>query len=355
MTAETRAAGPSRPPSTSHVAGLRCRRCGRPEPLGARLRLYRPASDRWRSYTTLPSHALTLTRETVATRPAGIWRYLELLPVETAPRRGLAVGGTALVAADRLAATLGIGRLWLKDDSRNPTLSFKDRVVALAAARAVEFGFDTLACASTGNLAGATAAAAAALGLRSVIFIPADLEPAKVAHALAYGATVVPVRRHLRRGQSPLARDRRRVPVGVRERERAALLRGGQQDARVRDRRAAGLAAARRDRGAARFGLALRQGRKGGRRSWSRSGSWSPGRSASSAARPRAARPIASAFGAGAATVIGRFASRTRSSSRSRSATRPTARTRSSWRAPAAGRIEAVPDEATAARHPARR
>jgi threonine synthase len=130
----------------------------------------------------------------VATRPAGIWRYLELLPVETAPRRGLAVGGTALVAADRLAATLGIGRLWLKDDSRNPTLSFKDRVVALAAARAVEFGFDTLACASTGNLAGATAAAAAALGLRSVIFIPTDLEPAKVAHALAYGATVVPVR-----------------------------------------------------------------------------------------------------------------------------------------------------------------
>jgi threonine synthase len=86
---------------------------------------------------------------------------------------------------------MGLNRLWLKDDTRNPTLSFKDRVVAVAAARAVEFGFDTLACASTGNLAGATAAAAAALGLRAFVFVPADLEPAKIEHALAYGATLV--------------------------------------------------------------------------------------------------------------------------------------------------------------------
>ena len=83
--------------------------------------------------------------------------------------------------------------LHLKDDTRNPTLSFKDRVVAVATARAVEFGFDTLACASTGNLAGATAAAAAAAGLRAFVFVPADLEPAKVEHALSYGATVVRV------------------------------------------------------------------------------------------------------------------------------------------------------------------
>jgi threonine synthase len=104
------------------------------------------------------------------------------------------VGSSPLLPATRLGSTIGLDRLWLKDDTRNPTLSFKDRVVALAAARAVEFGFDTLACASTGNLAGATAAAAAALGLRAFVFVPADLEPAKIDHALAYGATVVPVR-----------------------------------------------------------------------------------------------------------------------------------------------------------------
>jgi threonine synthase len=104
------------------------------------------------------------------------------------------VGSSPLLAAERLGQSLGIDRLWLKDDTRNPTLSFKDRVVAVAAARAVEFGFDTLACASTGNLAGATAAAAAALGLRAFVFVPVDLEPAKIDHALAYGATVVPVR-----------------------------------------------------------------------------------------------------------------------------------------------------------------
>ena len=88
---------------------------------------------------------------------------------------------------------MAIDRLWLKDDTRNPTLSFKDRAVAIAATRATEFGLEALACASTGNLAGATAAAAAAIGLPAYVFIPADLEPAKIDHALAYGATVVPI------------------------------------------------------------------------------------------------------------------------------------------------------------------
>jgi len=92
-----------------------------------------------------------------------------------------------------LAPVLGLDQLWIKDDSRNPSLSFKDRAVAVAAARATEFGVPALACASTGNLAGATAAAAAAVGLPAYVFIPADLEPAKVDHALAYGATVVAV------------------------------------------------------------------------------------------------------------------------------------------------------------------
>jgi threonine synthase len=138
----------------------------------------------------------TLTPAVIAARAPGMWRYLELLPVERAPERGLAVGSTALVRADRLARDLDLGTrttLHLKDDTRNPTLSFKDRVVGIAAARAVEFGFDTLACASTGNLAGATAAAAAALGLKAFVFVPADLEPEKIEHALSYGATVVRV------------------------------------------------------------------------------------------------------------------------------------------------------------------
>jgi threonine synthase len=179
----------------SHIRGLRCRACGRPEELGPSfvcVACFGPLEVEY-------DHDVArerLTRDAIAARAPGIWRYLELLPVAAPPERGLAVGSTALVRADRLARDLGLGigtTLHLKDDTRNPTLSFKDRVVAVATARAVEFGFDTLACASTGNLAGATAAAAAAVGLRAFVFVPADLEPAKIEHALAYGATVVRV------------------------------------------------------------------------------------------------------------------------------------------------------------------
>jgi threonine synthase len=134
-----------------------------------------------------------LTRAELDARPATIWRFAELLPVAASPDRGLRVGISPLTPAPRLAQRLGLRRLWIKDDSRNPTLSFKDRVVGVAAARAVEFGFTTLACASTGNLSASVAGAAAALGLRAVVFIPADLEAAKVAQARALGATVVPV------------------------------------------------------------------------------------------------------------------------------------------------------------------
>ena len=123
---------------------------------------------------------------------AGIWRYLELLPVDAPPARSLPVGSTPLLRRPP-GPVLGVERLWIKDDTRNPSLSFKDRPAAIAAARAVDFGVPALACASTGNLAGATAAAAAAVGLPAYVFIPADLETAKVDHALAYGATVVPI------------------------------------------------------------------------------------------------------------------------------------------------------------------
>jgi threonine synthase len=180
------------PATSDHVVGLRCRACGTPAEMGPNfvcLACFGPLEVVY----DLDVARRSLTRASIAARPAGIWRYLELLPVSSVPVRGLAVGSTALVPADRLGAALGVDRLWLKDDTRNPTLSFKDRPVALAAARAVEFGFDTLACASTGNLAGATAAAAAAVGMRSFVFVPADLEPAKVEHALGYGATVVRV------------------------------------------------------------------------------------------------------------------------------------------------------------------
>jgi threonine synthase len=191
MAIETLSA-PADPTKRSRIVGLRCRNCQRLEPTGLSYvcpACFGPLEVDY-DYGFV---AQTLTREGVAARRPGIWRYAELLPVETPPTRGLPVGSTPLTAADRLAPLLGLDQLWIKDDTRNPSLSFKDRGVAIAAAKAVEFGLEALACASTGNLAGATAAAAAALGLPAYVFIPADLEPAKVDHALAYGATVVPI------------------------------------------------------------------------------------------------------------------------------------------------------------------
>lgn len=184
---------PTAPSSApARIVGLRCRGCGRAEPIGLSYvcpACFGPLEVEY-DYGVAGA---TLTRAAIAGRAPGIWRYLELLPVDAVPARGLPVGSTPLVAADRLGPVLGLDRLWIKDDTRNPSLSFKDRAVAVAAARAVGFGVEALACASTGNLAGATAAAAAALGIPAYVFVPADLEPAKVDHALAYGATVVPI------------------------------------------------------------------------------------------------------------------------------------------------------------------
>jgi threonine synthase len=176
----------------SHTIGLRCRACSTPVETGPYYVCPRCFGQLEVVYDE-ETVASTLSREAVASRTPGIWRYLELLPVEEVPQRGLLVGSTPLVRADRLGEHLGFDRLWIKNDSLNPTLSFKDRVVAVATARALEFGFDTLACASTGNLAGSVAAAAAAVGMRSYVFVPADIEPAKIRQALAYGATLVPV------------------------------------------------------------------------------------------------------------------------------------------------------------------
>jgi threonine synthase len=183
---------PAPPTERPRVVGLRCRNCGADQPIGLSYvcpSCFGPLEVEY-DYAVA---GLTLTSEAIAKRAPGIWRYAELLPVETPPTRGLPVGSTPLLAAERLAPVLGLDQLWIKDDTRNPSLSFKDRAVAVASAQAVAFGVEALACASTGNLAGATAAAAAVLGLPAYVFIPADLEQEKVAHALAYGATVVPI------------------------------------------------------------------------------------------------------------------------------------------------------------------
>jgi threonine synthase len=176
----------------SRITGMACRNCGLQQAIAAAYvcpACFGPLEVTY-DYDVI---ARTLTRDAIASRAPGIWRYLELLPVETPPARSLSVGSTPLIAADRLAPVLGVEQLWIKDDTRNPSLSFKDRPAAIAAGRAIDFGVPALACASTGNLAGATAAAAAAVGLPSYVFIPADLETAKVEHALSYGATVVPI------------------------------------------------------------------------------------------------------------------------------------------------------------------
>src|SRR5829696_1570821 len=143
-----------------------------------------------------PELMKAVTREQIEAGPQNIWRYAGLLPVgqDPADRVSLDPGLTPLVRADRLAAELGLtGGLWVKDDSANPTHSFKDRVVSLAATAARGLGYTKIACASTGNLANSVAAHAARAGLPSVVFIPSDLEPGKVVQSAVYGQTLVAV------------------------------------------------------------------------------------------------------------------------------------------------------------------
>lgn len=136
-----------------------------------------------------------LSRDLIERRPKSLWRYRELLPIEGEPRTGLHSGFTPLVRADRLARRLGVSELYVKDDSVNhPTFSYKDRVVSVAATRAVELGFPVFACASTGNLANSVSAHAARLGLACSVFIPDDLEPGKVAGSRVYGPRIIAVR-----------------------------------------------------------------------------------------------------------------------------------------------------------------
>ena len=134
-----------------------------------------------------------VTRERIEGGPKSIWRYIDLLPVDGEFVVDLGVGFTPLVRADNLARRLGMRELWIKNDTHNPTWSFKDRVVAVASSRARQFEFDTLACASTGNLANSVAAHAARAGLRAVVFIPHDLEVGKIVGSAVYRPTIIAV------------------------------------------------------------------------------------------------------------------------------------------------------------------
>jgi threonine synthase len=138
--------------------------------------------------------AISLTREAIARRPKNLWRYRELLPITGEPRTGFHSGFTPLVRCHRLAERLGVRELYIKDDSVNhPTLSYKDRVVSVAATRAVELGLDVLACASTGNLANSVAAHASRLGLECCVFIPDNLETGKVLGSAIFGPTILAI------------------------------------------------------------------------------------------------------------------------------------------------------------------
>ncbi len=177
----------------SYVKGLRCRECGR-------------------EYTKAPIHVCefcfgpleitydydeikkVLSRDVIEKRPHNIWRYAELLPLDNSPSLGWHVGFTPLLRADNLARTLGVREIYIKNDSVcYPTLSFKDRVVSVALSKAKEFGYKTVACASTGNLANAVAALSSAGKLESYIFIPNDLEQAKVIGTTVYGANLIEI------------------------------------------------------------------------------------------------------------------------------------------------------------------
>src|SRR3954465_6919136 len=171
---------------------LKCKECGATYALEARYVCDRCFGPLEVAYAA-PADDPEAIRRRVQAGPHTLWRYIDFLPLERTPRAALPTGWTPLVRADRLPPRLGIRELWIKNETANPTHSFKDRVVSVALARALELGFDTVACASTGNLAGAVAAHAAAAGLPAYVFIPADLEPEKILSAGAYGARIVGV------------------------------------------------------------------------------------------------------------------------------------------------------------------
>jgi threonine synthase len=175
------------------VLGLKCRLCGKLYPQEA-LNFCTEDFGPLEVVYDYDAIGARLTRQTIASRHRTMWRYRELLPIDGEPTVGLHVGCTPLIRADRLARALGMAELYIKNDAVNhPTLSFKDRVVAVALSKAVELGYQTVGCASTGNLAGSVAANAAAAGLEAYVLIPDNLEAGKVLGASIYGAKVIAI------------------------------------------------------------------------------------------------------------------------------------------------------------------
>lgn len=177
----------------SFVKSLKCRECGREYEKGA-LYVCEYCFGSLEAHYDYDAIKKVLTREKIQAGPKSLWRYRELLPIDGKPAAGFYSGFTPLVKADNLAKELGVRELYVKDDSVcHPTWSFKDRVVAVALSRAKELGFDTVACASTGNLANSVSANAAWAGLKRYIFIPANLEKGKVIGSLVYSPHLVAV------------------------------------------------------------------------------------------------------------------------------------------------------------------
>jgi threonine synthase len=172
---------------------LTCKECHTEYPLDARYvceQCFGPLEVAYASRADADPDGL---KRRIQAGPHSLWRYGDFLPVNAPPKGTLPAGWTPLLKADRLAEALGLEEVWVKNDAANPTHSFKDRVVSIALARARELGYRTIACASTGNLANAVAAHAAAAGLESYVFIPADLEEQKVLATGVYGTNLVAV------------------------------------------------------------------------------------------------------------------------------------------------------------------
>jgi len=176
-----------------HVKGLKCRECGREypiEPIYVCEFCFGPLEVAY-DYNSI---AAAVSREKIKERPQNLWRYRELLPIDGEPQVGLDAGFTPLLKAENLSKVLGVDELYIKDDTVvHPTLSFKDRVVSIALTKAKEFGFDTVACASTGNLAHSVSANGARAGFKRFIFIPASLEASKIVASLVYEPNLIAV------------------------------------------------------------------------------------------------------------------------------------------------------------------
>ncbi|MFH1169758.1 MAG: threonine synthase [Chloroflexota bacterium] len=175
----------------SYARALRCRKCGQEYPLQA-VNLCDFCLSPLEVTYDYKAIAAAVSRESLAAGPHGMWRYRDLLPVESA-EVDIGTGFTPLIKADNLGRELGLDELYIKNDCLNPTYSFKDRVVSVAITKAREFGFDTVACASTGNLAASVAAHAAKAKLRAYVFVPANVEPGKLVGTAVYNPNLITV------------------------------------------------------------------------------------------------------------------------------------------------------------------